>query len=125
LNGCSAGSESVWWQLTTKESWPYFSRIVTVGIGLNRQNDLSHADWIYDLTKEVSGCSDNACLRNLDNMAIRDLYSEIKKKVDDEVIWPNPIKITLYELFHPVVDGKYLKGMVKFCANQVRKIIQK
>ena len=35
LNGCSAGSESLWWHLTSPESWPYFHRAVTVGVGLN------------------------------------------------------------------------------------------
>ena len=35
INGCSAGSESIWWHLTTELSWPFFNRAVTVGIGLN------------------------------------------------------------------------------------------
>ena len=35
LNGCSAGSESLWYHLTTPESWGYFNRAVTVGVGLN------------------------------------------------------------------------------------------
>jgi len=39
LNGCSAGSESIWWHLTMEKSWPYFQRAVTVGIGLNSAYD--------------------------------------------------------------------------------------
>ena len=35
LNGCSAGSESVFWHMTIEESWPYFHRVSTVGVGLN------------------------------------------------------------------------------------------
>jgi carboxylesterase type B len=38
LNGCSAGSESVFWHMTIEESWPYFHRVSTVGVGLNAVN---------------------------------------------------------------------------------------
>ena len=39
INGCSAGSESIWWHLTTELSWPLFQRAVTVGIGMNSAYD--------------------------------------------------------------------------------------
>ena len=35
LTGCSAGSESIWWHLTSPISWPFFDRVVSMGIGLN------------------------------------------------------------------------------------------
>ena len=34
LDGCSAGSQAGWHHLTSEDSWPYFSRAVTNGVGL-------------------------------------------------------------------------------------------
>ena len=34
LDGCSAGSQSGWHHITGADSWPYFHRAVTNGIGL-------------------------------------------------------------------------------------------
>ena len=46
LNGCSAGSESILWHLVLPTSWPYFHRVVTVGVGLNSayEEDLGTAE---------------------------------------------------------------------------------
>ena len=38
LDGCSAGSLSAWYHLTSEASWPYFHRVVSTGIGLSSGN---------------------------------------------------------------------------------------
>ena len=34
LDGCSAGSQSAWYHLTSPNSWPYYHSVVSTGIGL-------------------------------------------------------------------------------------------
>ena len=51
LNGCSAGSESIWWHLVMEKSWPFFHRAATVGIGLNSAYDADLGSvWIVGKT---------------------------------------------------------------------------
>ena len=63
LNGCSAGSESIWWHLTTEKSWNYFHRAVTVGIGLNSAYDEEMGNDLFSSVISNSNCDDVTCLR--------------------------------------------------------------
>jgi hypothetical protein len=93
--------------LTIEESWPYFHKIVTVGIGLNKQNEPEHAKNVLEMSLSSAGCEDIDCLRIVDNKKITEIVADVKNSIP----W-NPIKLTLYEAYHPVVDGKYLKDQL-------------
>ena len=50
LTGCSAGSESILWHMTSPMSWPYFQAVASVGIGLNVQWETELATVCTDST---------------------------------------------------------------------------
>ena len=98
LNGCSAGSESVWWHLTTPASWPYFHRAITVGVGLNAQTTAERATQKWNQFLAETGCDGFECLRGLTAAELRNSRNAYGVKA--------PIKLILTSSYYtPVVDG--------------------
>jgi len=102
INGCSAGSESIWWHLVTEKSWPFFNQAVTVGIGLNSAYTAAEGLDLYQNVLKDADCSSVGCLRDLDATTIGAAAEFAKKQVNQ------PIKPVLEPKFGPVVDGKLL-----------------
>ena len=72
-----------------------------------KQNGLEHAKNAYDAFKSETGCSDITCLRQLSSADVASSSSQVTRSVK-----PNPIKLSLMETFHPVVDGNHLKDQL-------------
>ena len=106
LNGCSAGSESVWWHLTQEGSWPYFHRAVTVGVGLNTANDMTVGQGVFDSMLTETGCTDINCLRTIPAGEIRTATSVAKLST------VHPTKLILESTTGPVVDGVTLTAQL-------------
>jgi len=100
LTGCSAGSESIWWHLTTPSSWPFFNRAVSMGIGLNTAHDASAGAAMYTDMMAAANCNNMACLRNKGVNAIRNAANAAMTKSHSLKAYPS--------MFTPVVDGSFL-----------------
>ena len=112
LNGCSAGSESIWWHLVTPQSWPYFNQAITVGVGLNAQFNVAMATQKWNNYMTATGCSNYACLRTKTNQELSQAMNQAR--------FEHPIKpILVSSKTSPVVDGVMLLGKVlNFCVSQ-------
>ena len=113
LTCCSAGCAQTFAHLTIPSSWDYFDRVVTSGASPGETMTKEHGDQMWDKMQEFSGCSDFACLRNLDHNTVRGYAQQVLNNVIDPVT-PTAMK------YAPLVDGQLITLSVldAFSANQ-------
>ena len=84
--------------MTTPTSWPYFSRAVTVGVGLNAQTTAELATEKWNGILSGTGCDGFECLRGKTAQELRNAIESYGRA--------KPIKLILdSDYYSPVVDG--------------------
>ena len=106
LDGCSAGSQSVWHLLTWPESWPYYHRVVSEGIGLAAgvYYEGERPDTIRNFIFDDAGVNNIDELRRLSTGTLKKSFRGAK-----DVLSPG-IKIspTLDFMYAPVIGNNML-----------------
>ncbi|CBY07427.1 unnamed protein product [Oikopleura dioica] len=106
LDGCSAGSAAGWWHLTSEESWPYFHKTITNGVGLNYAfggHDLDIATGLTAAALDAAGCENVDCLRSMPAEELNPHFRNAKR-VNGAF---HPTKLALQPGWGPVIDGGF------------------
>lgn len=104
LHGCSAGSLSGWFHLTNEESWPYFKRAVTTGVGVtagNFRTKGAQEDFLRNRLIQKGGVSDLDGLRTKTTLQMRGVFNKALQGLTDAQ--------TAEHTYQPAVEGVFVK----------------
>ena len=112
LDGCSAGSASAFFHLTSPQSWPYFHRIVTGGMGLAAGSYFQgeKTDLIRNSVFQEAGVSTIDQLRQFSTQQLRTPFNKVYNALGN-VVKQSP---TLDNVFAPVVDGVMIEDLLVY-----------
>ena len=118
LDGCSAGSQSVWHLLTWPDAWPYFHRVVSTGIGLAAgvYYEGERPDRIRNFVLDHANVDSVAELRQLSTSTLKKSFRAAKDELSPGI----KVSPTLDFMYAPVIGNKMLDDHLVYMIREGR-----